>query len=222
MFYLAAVFYQFVAPSFAPELAHYVGSGWDVVATMLFVNGLSVSGINSVVPGGWSISSEAFFYLLFPAVLTYVTNLMRALMLLLAATALSALNVVVRGMTEITHADGAALEDFFHFNFLSNAMSFACGVALYWVLKSARVWRVPPSAREILASLTLLALFAVAECNKQIPGSKYITIIVLSAVVYVVAAYQPRLLCNRPLAFLGRISFSLYLVHFFIVSWLCV
>src|SRR5260370_37813411 len=41
-------------------------SGGDILLTLLFLHGSSVTAFNSVVPGGWSIAVDMPFYLLMP------------------------------------------------------------------------------------------------------------------------------------------------------------
>jgi peptidoglycan/LPS O-acetylase OafA/YrhL len=53
----------------------------SLMLTFTFLHGWSISAINLVVPGGWTIGVEMSFYAIFPFVVTRVTSLWRAVAL---------------------------------------------------------------------------------------------------------------------------------------------
>src|SRR5882762_6167761 len=50
-------------------------STWNIVSNVFFVNGLNPYWITSVVPGGWSVAVEMFFYCMVPFLFVRIRNL---------------------------------------------------------------------------------------------------------------------------------------------------
>ena len=70
LFWIALVFYLLVTRGegfreWAPDGV----SARDVLLTIFFLHWTSITAVNSVVPGGWSIAVEMQFYLLFPLII---------------------------------------------------------------------------------------------------------------------------------------------------------
>ena len=82
MFYLAAVFYLILGGTGPSRFAPDGISPLDISLTFLMLHGFSLTSINSVVPGGWSVASEVIFYALLPLTLMFATSLRRSLLLL--------------------------------------------------------------------------------------------------------------------------------------------
>jgi peptidoglycan/LPS O-acetylase OafA/YrhL len=70
LFYIAIVYFLFQNSIsnrnvFTPGLANWV----DIFCNFIFVNGFTPYGIQSIVPGGWSITVEVVFYAMLPFLL---------------------------------------------------------------------------------------------------------------------------------------------------------
>lgn len=76
LYYLAAIFYSIERFLIYSATGHqYGGMPWPFDSYLLhfvFLHTWSPSAFNSVVPGGWSIGVEAFFYLLAPSILLLI------------------------------------------------------------------------------------------------------------------------------------------------------
>lgn len=76
IFWFAAVFY--FAIRFLEGRAHEIAIS-DFLLSVLFLQGFHPATNNILVPGGWSVAVEMFFYLLFPFVFIWVKTNMRCL-----------------------------------------------------------------------------------------------------------------------------------------------
>ncbi len=80
LFYLAIIyfiaeryFWGVLATDNPPDI-----TGWSVLSTFFFVHGVSPYWINTVVPGGWTISVEMMFYCLVPFLFKKIKNMNQA------------------------------------------------------------------------------------------------------------------------------------------------
>jgi exopolysaccharide production protein ExoZ len=213
MFYLSGIFYLLYAAvggvSFAPNTVYPI----DVLSTLFFVHGLNPHGINNVVPGGWSIASEAIFYAAFPFIIAYANGPLKWLGLSCVALGFAFIN---SALPRLLSLHDPMWKDFFHFNFISNLPAFCAGIFIFTVLKS---YDAPFSRPLKVASI----LFVIAACiaigcmSSRIQGDQLLMVPILGLLVFVAATSAPWIFVNRPLSFLGEISFSVYLVHFVVL-----
>lgn len=103
---------------------------------------------------------------------------------------------------------------FDHFGFLSNGSAFACGIALFYLLEKPRpAWFGSTMATVgIVASLGVMTLIGLTGMGAL--RQALVAIILLSALTFFTASSNSKLLNNPVMAFLGKVSFSIYLVHF--------
>lgn len=175
----------------------------EVVQTILFVHGWSIDANNKIVPGGWSIAAEAMFYFCFPLLLMQLRKPFLPLLLGL---------YVLAGVTNI------ALKTFvdpgFAFGFwIVHLPAFATGV---WFATSFGYDRASKSMGKAIASICVGAL--VLDSQLRGHSNLLVAIVLLAAFVWSVGKWRPALLESRVLTWIGNISFSLYILHFAILS----
>jgi peptidoglycan/LPS O-acetylase OafA/YrhL len=195
---------------------------WHVLSTFFFVNGWHYQSINFIVPGGWSVAVESNFYLLLPFLMAYAVTTRRALVLvgltlLFAVVARFALYRVA-GTTAAMHA-GEAFGIFAGLWLPAQLPVFALGILMFHcvprsslatqVAVSARLWQ--PLAFGALA-LALIGL-APDSWSRYIPSGFQAGLFLL-AFSWLMAWWPHALVVNRVTQFLGKISYSLYLLHF--------
>ncbi|MDO6416087.1 acyltransferase [Sphingomonas sp. BIUV-7] len=217
MFYLAAIFYLLCPKLFGISFASNEVWAVDAITTFLFVHGFNPHGINNVVPGGWSIASEAIFYAIFPWIVLSLALSRRWVILTVLSFAVAFANAAIPSVLNIVDA---SWRDFFHFNFLTNAPSFATGILLFLALK-----RVGPKSENsrvamIGSALVVSSAIAVSFLSDVLPGAQLFMVPALGGVTFVAARYEWPILVNRFLSFFGETSFSIYLVHFGVLHWL--
>lgn len=226
MFYAGLVFFLLLAGT-GPRLWAPHGLGPPhIILTSLFLHGWQPETINSVVPGGWSIATETSFYLLLPLLFTLVTTRTRALAFLAFTLALGPLmNAWLAPLLTPDYPPGLAYlaENFKFFWIFGELPVFACGILLYFLQRDCRD---RPDRR---IGLVCLVGFVAGSCvlfGKMPP--------LFPPSLPIVAAYgtaflllglalhhlRSPLLVNPVVVFFGKVSYSLYFVHFAVLQYL--
>jgi peptidoglycan/LPS O-acetylase OafA/YrhL len=229
LFWLAMVLYllrPYVLPAFAaPVDVHpptWQLQPWHVLATFLFVNGWHYQSINFIVPGGWSVAVESNFYLLVPFLFAYARTLSRALALVgvtlvLAVVCRFVLYRIVggAGVTEVGEAFGI----FAGLWLPAQLPVFALGLVMFHLVPRASLSARARWSARMLQPLALgafaLALlwWAPARWSSYLPISFQAGLLLL-ACSWLVAWFPMRWAVNPVTQFLGKVSYSLYLLHF--------
>jgi peptidoglycan/LPS O-acetylase OafA/YrhL len=221
-YYLASLLYFWLEPP--------VG-GFDplqAAGTYLFVNAWrpSLMGVLPngwpVVPGSWSIGVEFTFYAAFPLLARNITSLSRATYLFLA-TALVGAVLNSRLHAPLEAALGPVPADNFLYFWFPNQMSvFALGLCLFYLLERDR-----GRSSLLAAHPTLIAAVSVAGAagtafialphwlNWQLTLPPRFLLVSLLMMIFVLALARsrPGLFLSAPVALMGRVSFSAYLLH---------
>lgn len=201
----------------------------SVLANVFFVHGFVPYANNNIVPGGWSIGTEMAFYAIFPlafyvAKKYFSRNLISAVAFVVATFAASQIGLVVIAAFCGGHVSN---NNFLYFNLLNQMPVFAIGIALYLGIGAARVDAESAararrfSARMLIytAALTGLALTLWRFAPDIILyTSKYSVIPVISGLSFaslVAALRTSGLQFPKILVYVGKVSFSMYVVHFF-------
>lgn len=228
MYYLAAIFYLLAFPPRAGFDA------WQFLATLTFINDWhpaltsTIKNGWSVVPGGWSVSAEFSFYLVFPIFATFVTSFRRAGAATGAAIVAGAIlcRIWWLHLRPLYHAE--AVTNFIYFSVPNQACVFSLGALAYFAI----VWLGRPAGdgtRALLArhgnALTLGALLAFIGLGfvrlpeyldpaMRAPPGFLVAAVVFAGFVVVLSASPRCLFVNRWSGAIGRVSFSAYLIHF--------
>ncbi|CRM56869.1 acyltransferase family protein [Pseudomonas sp. 52 E 6] len=216
MFYLAIIGYLilngFAATYWAPNGIEW----WFVPVTALFLHGFHPETINSVVPGGWSIAVEMTFYLVFPFLMRF-RKAYYFLGVLLVCVLLQRLNsyVSVRVFPYPPGQEYMAV-NFSVLKFISQVPIFLMGVFAYLFLTRARV---SDAKMLIVGGLLFFFLSVKFWTLSHKPVSHDVYAGAMFAVLFVLVAYYPvRILVNKFMIGLGKLSFSMYLTHFAVLS----
>ncbi|TDX61916.1 peptidoglycan/LPS O-acetylase OafA/YrhL [Methylosinus sp. sav-2] len=213
MFWLAIVAYLAIyglRPRYwAPD-----GVSWaDVLATTAFAHGASPWTINSVVPGGWSIAAEMTFYAIFPLLASRVKSLASAGLGLVAAIAIAIAfraSVTDRSVGIFEGAPIYLLEAFSYFALPSQLPAFFVGMLAYRIGRDVAVSKITGAACALGAVGFLLAMAMTAD----FPGRDMLFAGSFGALAISLASGAFGVVSNRPAAWLGKISYGVYLWHF--------
>ena len=215
LYYLGLVYYFFI------QGGHRVSSFTnfaEVAANVFFVNDFYPKWINRAVPGGWSIAVEMTFYLVLPFLFTRIKNIRQAVNALLVAIAANAILRQIMLLMPVDIQPGWIYTEFLYYWFPNQLPVFLMGVVLYFlVVEKNTLKEVSPWAFAILA----VALVA----NKMFDLHLFLFDNVIFAFFFLVFAYalseKPIKIFVTPITqYIGKISFSMYLVHFAIMFWL--
>lgn len=171
------------------------------VTNALFINSLSPSTINNFVIGGWSISVEFMFYFILPLICAKIKSLngfitFTSLTLLLS----SLLLFLLRG----TSVDG---NEFLRYYFFNHLPVFGLGLTAYWINKEGANAAMKPKVLLLLLATIFIYCFAKMPYAFLYSLAYFMILIVQSRKAY-------SFLSNKVFTEVGKVSFSLYLVHF--------
>jgi len=195
---------------------------WNYILTFSFLHGWSPATINKVVPGDWSIATEMTFYLFVPLLFIYVKKLSVAMWVTVIAILVSVgfdvflaknYSVIFPGYTE-------SRWDYAKYNFVRQIPVFSMGMVLYFLISQyslgVRLSRNGYS-HVILVGVFLILLILPYNDNRYIPDSIfYGAVFVVFALI--LSADNNKLLVNSAICYLGKISFSSYIIHFMVID----
>jgi peptidoglycan/LPS O-acetylase OafA/YrhL len=214
-----------IAPAFYVAMLFYLLKEgiqpWQIITTLLFVNGWYPDAINSVVPGGWSVAVEMTFYLFVPLCFWIITNATRAWVLfgVLMAAGIAA-NKYLLPQILAPYAGHATISSWFPLLwFPSQAAVFAVGFIVFFLFKSpAKGLLAHKNVAANLSILTLPLLVAAAEYRLGSIPRQFIFAAIFGLLCYSLSANSVRLFVNPLTRYIGKISFSVYLFHFWAIS----
>ena len=212
MFYVAIAGFLYVNGTLPTYWAPNGIEWWFVPVTALFLHGFHPETINSVVPGGWSVAVEMTFYLLFPALMC-VRRLYWIALVLIACLCLNQYNGwLFSHVYEYSKNQEYLISDVFSFyNFISQAPVFLIGILAYVFLSKNKSLSKKHAVIGGVAFATLLAEFWYQSLTLV---SHHVIAGGLFAIFTIFLAYNPaKALVNRFTILLGKLSFSMYLIH---------
>jgi peptidoglycan/LPS O-acetylase OafA/YrhL len=204
---------RYVAPMYSSS-AHLAVT--DILLGALFLNGVRPLAINVVVAGGWSIAVETTFYLILPWLHKYFNTARRSLVLFaVSAPAMGFLSTHLATRA----VDGAHYTYFAFLWFPVEFPVFVLGILGYCVWKDFIKNRVDGSNQQKTLSLILLLTSFMLYCaclpfsDRGLYFSSYLFLPLLLAL----SVYPWPLLDNVFTRLVGRVSYSLYLLQFFVL-----
>lgn len=194
-----------------------------IFSTLTFTGLLSPNGLYSLVPGGWSISAEMLFYLFVPLFFVIIRKLQSAIFLVITTLMISGLSIYAVLHFDLWEA-GNLRENYLFYWFPNQLPVFCLGFVLFFLLKdklngaSHQEHHVKSYVLILFAMMTLLVLGITGK-----GGSPYFPKHFLFGIGFVILAYgigttEKHFLVNKVMTFIGQISFSMYLIHFFVLD----
>lgn len=174
----------------------------NLLSEIFFVNALFPDYINRYVPGGWSISVEFMFYIFVPLICRKIKDINAALILMMVSVFISA---IFSKVIEPMNLD----LNFILFNPAVQLPMFTFGIFLYLLLNKPL-----PEPKKIV--LILLAIFIFVFCYVPIPYN-FLIGLGFSVIVIIQNKHSLKLLSNKLLVAVGKVSYSMYLIHFFVI-----
>lgn len=220
LFYLSVLAYTVV---FGTGPNYWAPNGlewWHYVLTLLFLNGWHPEAINAIVPLGWSIAIEMTFYPLIPFLYKKIKGMTDAILFIVISLILQIILVTFYKPILLKYATGYIVQSYFYLWFFAQLPIFGLGILTYLFLKEQ-----PQKSRKLgIALLTLFVLLYIAFLQTGtyldiIPHHFFygIVFLVLTLGLY----FNPiKLLVNSFTRWIGKISYSLYLVHFIFLPYL--
>jgi peptidoglycan/LPS O-acetylase OafA/YrhL len=175
-----------------------------------FLFGFHPAMINAVAPAGWSVAVEAIFYAFFPVLAAWVTDLGRALALTagsMLACFLICYRLEVYPLTVLP-------AEYVHFLWFPVEFPVFClGFVGFFAWQELELADLGPRRKAISLGLLLLAAFTVYAGFPPVDYRLYANSLSFAFLIVAVAIEPWRLLVNPATALIGRLSFSIYLIH---------
>jgi peptidoglycan/LPS O-acetylase OafA/YrhL len=224
LFWLAMIFY-WVFPGIMPafwlgQWAPYGVHKSYFLLTALFLHGWTPYTFNSIVPGGWSIAVEMTFYIIFPLCFFFINSLKRAAVVVLCSI------IFAKGEGHVMsylHShyyrdiDPTVFTFFSNLWFPSEIGVFMIGIFAYHLIRlpAANTFSKSSFWANTLLILGLIAFpgFCLDGGSSGIPSSLLISA-TMAALIFSISAGAVPLIINRVICYIGKISYSCYLVHF--------
>jgi peptidoglycan/LPS O-acetylase OafA/YrhL len=184
----------------------------EILSGFLFLNGFHPHTINSIALGGWSIAVETSFYVVLPLILAFVNTARRALLLLLIGGILApTLSHFCFSFFQVKDWS----EYFYFFWFPIEFPVFCLGICAYYLGKEYGGDRLPAHPKVVSLLLLLTAALIFLTSLPITNGKLYWSTIAFVPLILGLSLWEWRALVNPITVFLGKISYSLYLMHFF-------
>ncbi len=204
-----AILYWLYNMGMAPRYSAPAGlSVFDVMFNAVFLHGLTPTSLNGLVPGGWSIAAEAVFYLFFPWLTVWATNVRRSIIGFVLAL------VVAEGAGKIAGALITSPEviknGFIDYWFPHQLPVFMAGFCAYYLIRDYPIDR---RWAQIIAVTSLL-------CALLLPGTGFpgraiaAYAVCWAGLAYGLAYGGARFLTTAPVVVIGALSYSAYFWHF--------
>ncbi len=176
-----------------------------VLSNVLFVHGLYQPGNNTIVPGGWLIGAEFLFYATFPFV--YVWALRRRIIIGFAISiAFVATIILVLLQGKIARMGEIENNGFVYFSVFNQYPCFAIGMLYYFYSKNNRF-------RLGIAMLAPLGVICIVLLHDR-PWGLFLTPLFAGISSVGMAQYFEYRTSPDFLSKVGRLSFSIYILHF--------
>jgi peptidoglycan/LPS O-acetylase OafA/YrhL len=210
MFYLAIILYIFLNGLSATYWAPNGIQWWSILMTTLFIHGLHPESINAVVPGGWSIAVEVIFYTWFPFLIQHIQSLGKATFFLLISFIICVANQeIIPVLFSCTTKQHYIIKNFTELNFLNQLPIFAMGMICHISIK-----RKSNNSHTIMlfGAFSLLVYFFAKTPATLWAGCAF-------SICTIFLASTPVWMCvNRFMTTLGKLSYSIYLIHFAVLT----
>lgn len=215
LYYLAIVIYTLKNGTGPNYWAPNGISWWQYGLTLLFLHGWHPEAINAIIPLGWSIAIEMTFYPFIPLLYRKINDTGKALLLILGSLILQLVLVAVYKPILLQYVTGYIVQVYFYLWFFAQLPIFGLGILAYQILRNHK----PENNKSLGNAFILLALFLYIAFLQT---STYLNILptyFLYGVAFLVLTvglyFNPiKLFVNPITQWIGKISYSLYLVHY--------
>jgi peptidoglycan/LPS O-acetylase OafA/YrhL len=156
----------------------------------------------------WSLSVEEHFYLVWPLLLIAILKLAPRHQI----ASLTLLFLIATAWRWNTLSHGDWLQTYYRFDTRLSGLTLGAVFA---------IWRPKISGAQAIAGWSLFAYCVYAAYWKQIAGLREITLAAeLSAALIILGSERLKYLGSKPLAWLGRMSYGIYLWHYPFAYWM--
>jgi peptidoglycan/LPS O-acetylase OafA/YrhL len=198
----------------------------NIIANFLLLHTTNPYYHNYLVTGGWSVGVEVGFYLLLPIIFINIKTLKNAISLTAALFLLAMAAKSYSVFSIIPETD--IWIDYINKSLPFHLPIFGMGIILYFVLFKSRFFNEGLATLDINTkrdismictafSIFLLIVFAYGEGYRYLPNM-FLYGAAFTIMLFGQALYSLKIIVNKISCFIGKISYSIYLLHFFFLS----
>lgn len=219
MYYLGIAYYLY-QDGFGPR--NWLGDAThitvlNILSNCTFLHGFNPYWITSVVPGGWSIGVEMAFYALLPILYSKIQNLNQAFIFFIFSIFFKLLLQVIFWKFQLI-SDNRLWSEYQFFYFPSQLPIFCLGIILYFIIiENESLKNISGKSMLVFAGLLL---FQLATKTEYILSNHILFGIVFLILGFALSTFRFIVIVNPIIKYIGKISFSMYLVHFAVLHWL--
>lgn len=183
-----------------------------VISNLFFIDAINPAWQSLyLVPGSWSISAEMIFYLIFPIIFLKIKNLNQAISFTIIALFLS----VIIKMIVTKYTFGYPLNiwgSFAPYIFPFSIPVFGIGICYFFIIfkKDTQI------KSNILIALSIISLFTLIYEVRFL--YTYFIVILFGLIALALSRNYNRIIENKIVMYFGKISYSMYMVHFGIIE----
>jgi len=189
----------------------------NIISNITFLNGINPYWITSLVPGGWSITVEMMFYFFIPFLFKYIKTFNQAINFLILSLIIK---LVLQEILLLNFFDvlERLLREYLYFYFPSQLPVFAIGIVVYFLIFRDNKLNEINNYKSLLIFVLILAQVGI---KIDVLFVNHILFAILFGILtFFLSKGILTFLINKATMFLGKISYSLYLVHFAVIYWL--
>lgn len=219
LYYIAMFFYVIV---YHYDLPYWLGkqlyiTNDNILSNLFFLHGINPYWINSLVPGGWSITVEMFFYAMFPLLFYKIKNANHALIFLNISLVFKLFSQEVLNHI-ITLRSTYLWREFLFYYFPSQLPVFAMGICMYFLIE--KKININELSKKAIGLFLVLLPMQVGLSLDFLYFNHLIFAIIFVLFGWLLSSGYLSFFTNFLFRYVGKISFSLYIVHFMVISWL--
>jgi peptidoglycan/LPS O-acetylase OafA/YrhL len=188
-----------------------------IISNFIFLHGFNPYWINSLVPGGWSIGVEMLFYAILPFVFSKVKNLNQAFNFFIFSTVAKLLLQLFFMKFQLI-SDDRIWSRFLFLYFPNQLPIFSLGILMYFIIiENESLSNI--SGKSILVFSSMLLAHLCSGIQFILPNH---ILFGIGLLLLGLALSKFRFIgfVNPIVIYIGKISFSMYLVHFAVLHWL--
>lgn len=206
LYYLGIIFYSFFKFN-----TDFVTFG-NILRNLFFVNDLYP--YHSLVPGGWSISTEMLFYLFVPLLYKSLNKLDNAVFFTFIAFLIAVIYKIIISKIDLNISAEFYKDLGFPYFFPFSIPVFGIGISFYFIIFENDS-NIKPVLLFLLAILVLIGIIYES-------GILYMYFQTISFGVIALAFSKARfnIVVNPIIKYFGKISYSMYMSHFLIIDWI--
>lgn len=180
--------------------------------SLLFIFQFAPGAHGSLVGGGWSIGVEWMFYVSFPLMIAILTRPWHCLIVAMMFSL-----VAVIGQAFYSSYLNGALREFSLLFFMSHVQYFVVGIAVLLISEKNTFLPLNQQLRGIVVVGALVAVIVYFNLPRIVPEEIALAILIFLMLYYSVLGL-PGWLDNFVTRWLGRISYSVYLIQFPVIQ----